>query len=638
MATIYGNTTNHWRAYLTYSTEETSTTVKISVTGAGFQSVGWGFQLSSGVSTSVTCTGQSTMSGSGGFYSDYGATAATSYVTATYTISKGTSAKTVTLGVTTTNSSGYMDGTSSTSVSISIPALASYAVTYSANGGSGAPAAQTKYYGQTLTLSSTKPTRNGYSFLGWNASSSATSASYQPGATYTTNAALALYAVWKLDYIPPTITSFKAIRCNSSGTAQADGTYVKLTCVWKVDTTINSSNKATKVVFNYRNVTNNGTMSTSWQTVTVSAASGTTEKITSGWNTANIYEFNATVYDSGGSTTASAQVAKAFATIDIANSGNSVGIGCIASESTAGLDVAMAARFTGGLKSYGRDVPPLSYAMVGNNSEYASGSTAYWRRFASITITAANTDRDITFLVSPGYGAVSSQTGGYGEKYGLLTAHLRAGTGITSVNAADLYWHYAQPGIDPSHFVMVYKLTSGTSLYAELWARNSTSWQTLMFNAIDMGGRNGRWIYDSSGWTLYTDITGGAGSTSYPTDGYTAVTSKISSGGVFGSSNGWTYIKYANGFTDMYYRKNHASFQMTQAFGSSYYGTLQISFPYTLMGSPLNVVGTVEAASAPQVFKLNSLSTTKMDICISGATGSAVQDIIINARVWGKWR
>ena len=72
-----------------------------------------------------------------------------------------------------------------------------YTVTYNANGGSGAPGNQTKYYNTTLTLSSTKPTRSGHTFLGWSSSSSATSASYSAGSSYSSNADLTLYAVWK---------------------------------------------------------------------------------------------------------------------------------------------------------------------------------------------------------------------------------------------------------------------------------------------------------------------------------------------------------------------------------------------------------------------------------------------------------
>lgn len=78
----------------------------------------------------------------------------------------------------------------------SVPAKPSYSVTYSANGGTGAPGAQTKWYGESLTLQSGRPTRAGHYFKGW-ATSASGAAAYQPGATYTGNAALALYAVWE---------------------------------------------------------------------------------------------------------------------------------------------------------------------------------------------------------------------------------------------------------------------------------------------------------------------------------------------------------------------------------------------------------------------------------------------------------
>ena len=86
-----------------------------------------------------------------------------------------------------------------------VPALASYTVSYNANGGSGAPSSQTKYYGKTLTLSSTKPTRSGYTFLGWGTSSTATSASYSAGGSYTANASVTLYAVWTQSSMVQTI-------------------------------------------------------------------------------------------------------------------------------------------------------------------------------------------------------------------------------------------------------------------------------------------------------------------------------------------------------------------------------------------------------------------------------------------------
>jgi len=76
----------------------------------------------------------------------------------------------------------------------------SFTVTYYANGGSGAPATQlASSTGSTasLNLSTTKPTRTGYTFLGWSKNANATSATYQSGATYSGNSDVNLYAIWQ---------------------------------------------------------------------------------------------------------------------------------------------------------------------------------------------------------------------------------------------------------------------------------------------------------------------------------------------------------------------------------------------------------------------------------------------------------
>ena len=75
-----------------------------------------------------------------------------------------------------------------------------YSIAYVGNGGSGVPSSQTKNHGESITLSNTVPTRSGYKFLGWSTSSSATTATYNPGDTFTTNANTTLYAVWTSVY------------------------------------------------------------------------------------------------------------------------------------------------------------------------------------------------------------------------------------------------------------------------------------------------------------------------------------------------------------------------------------------------------------------------------------------------------
>ena len=104
----------------------------------------------------------------------------------------------------------------------------SYTVSYDANGGSGAPSSQTKTKDATLTLSSTKPTRSGYTFLGWATSAGATSASYQPGGSYTANASVTLYAVWSCNHastktVWDTGCKWRKV-CNNCGVTVSSGT------------------------------------------------------------------------------------------------------------------------------------------------------------------------------------------------------------------------------------------------------------------------------------------------------------------------------------------------------------------------------------------------------------------------------
>lgn len=149
----------------------------------------YGMSASSGGVTKVISTfGTKRSSGSSSF-------------TGTYSISGNNSAsKTVT--VTFKNYEEDWQGnvtesaTKTVNFSVTVPAWTSYTVKYNANGGSGAPSSQTKWKDQTLKLSTTKPTRTGYTFQGWSTSASG-NVSYAVGADYTENASVTLYAIWK---------------------------------------------------------------------------------------------------------------------------------------------------------------------------------------------------------------------------------------------------------------------------------------------------------------------------------------------------------------------------------------------------------------------------------------------------------
>jgi uncharacterized repeat protein (TIGR02543 family) len=115
-----------------------------------------------------------------------------------------------------------------------------YTVSYNANGGSGAPSSQTKTHGTALTLSTTKPTRANYTFLGWATSASATTATYAAGGSYTANATVTLYAVWELVYVKPIIYNLTADRCDASGAAVDDGTCGLIKFGWECTNTVSS--------------------------------------------------------------------------------------------------------------------------------------------------------------------------------------------------------------------------------------------------------------------------------------------------------------------------------------------------------------------------------------------------------------
>lgn len=204
-----------------------------------------------------------------------------------------------------------------------IAAQTSYTIKYNANDGTGAPANQTKWYGDALTLSSTKPTRTGYTFSKWNTNSGGTGTAYSAGGSYTANAAATLYAqwtantytitfkanggtcstaslsktyngtitlptptrtnykflgwatsstatsglaagssytvtgnttlyaLWELSYYKPRANNFKVIRCNSAGTADDYGTYLKVTFNIDVCTLTSSTNVLKTVAFEW---------------------------------------------------------------------------------------------------------------------------------------------------------------------------------------------------------------------------------------------------------------------------------------------------------------------------------------------------------------------------------------------------
>lgn len=218
-----------------------------------------------------------------------------------------------------------------------------YAVSYDANGGSGAPATQTKTHGVDLTLSATKPTRENYNFLGWATENNATSPAYNAGDRYIGNEAVKLYAVWQLAYVKPRITNFTVTRCDANGVESEDGTYYILSFDWETDNPVSSI----KVAIKKSTATSYGGMST----LTGSGTSGTYTGVRGEGTITTDISFNVkiTVTDSQGSSSEIRTIPGIGFPIDCKAGGKGVSIGKPAEKE--GFEVDWDSFFNKGLKT-----------------------------------------------------------------------------------------------------------------------------------------------------------------------------------------------------------------------------------------------------------------------------------------------
>lgn len=286
----------------------------------------------------------------------------------------------------------FNPATISASGEYTLPAITwEHTVSYNANGGTGAPDNQKKIYGSVLTLSSVRPTRDGYVFMGW-ATSSAGDVAYMPGATYGADADVTLYAVWQIAYIKPTITGLTALRCDSKGSPKSDGTYIKVTGSWQVDQTLNNFNKATSVRIDYQETASGSPVKAS-ETYPNTTSGKISQIIGNGKiSTGSVYFVIVTITDLNGSKQEEVIVPAQFRALDVANKGRSIAFGGTASDSEVGYDFYQDARFHGklllgdqelmGIKEYGSGQVRGPYSNVNSSNHmqvwlYKIGNTVH---------------------------------------------------------------------------------------------------------------------------------------------------------------------------------------------------------------------------------------------------------------------
>jgi uncharacterized repeat protein (TIGR02543 family) len=164
---------------------------------------------------------------------------------------------------------------------------------YNANSGSGAPSTQSDSIyassasgSKTFTISNTKPTKSGYTFLGWSENSGATTASFQPGGTISVSygASKTLYAVWELTKYTSTLNF------NANGGTGAPSTMTDTHTSTSTHTFTIPSTKPTKTGFVFLGWSESNTASTaSYQPGgTISVAYNGTKTLYAVWETAQL--------------------------------------------------------------------------------------------------------------------------------------------------------------------------------------------------------------------------------------------------------------------------------------------------------------------------------------------------------------
>ena len=251
--TSYGGTAGTHTPKFTYSTSETDTTFTVSLssiqatiklTSCMAQEVGKTYTYKMIDKATVAATGKSSLSYT--HTKSYGSSPPTTWPThtatfansASFTWNKASSPQSITVSLS-IHCDNTNDGNQAAvaSVSLTVPALQSWPVTYYSNNGTSASQVQSKYCGVALTLAPTDPIFDGYTLKGWATSSADAAAgtvTWEKGDTYSTNAALDLYAVWELNYSKPAITNLTVERCTSNGTLDDEGQYAKVKFDWSV--------------------------------------------------------------------------------------------------------------------------------------------------------------------------------------------------------------------------------------------------------------------------------------------------------------------------------------------------------------------------------------------------------------------
>lgn len=321
----YGTQVYHWRSYGNWTTSTSSKNFTVTLT-VGMQSIAWGYNLGVIANANIDGTTNSVRSD---FYAATGATVSKNMVTVSKTFTRGHSNVNKGLSWSIVNGSGYHNGTSTGSGTVTVPALASHTVTFDDNGGSEGPKSTTKWEFEDLTIPSTIPTRKNYEFLGWSRNRSSASAEYEAGKTYngTKDENYTLYAIWKILYIPPSFSNALALRTASasSTTNNPDGVYGYASFTWNVDTSVYPDNVLNTIDIKYYQ--DDSTVGTAVTPSGITSGATGTVNIHFPAALSSVYSVVCTISDTqGGSVSIARSIGSGSIPIEVSNKGQSIGI------------------------------------------------------------------------------------------------------------------------------------------------------------------------------------------------------------------------------------------------------------------------------------------------------------------------
>ncbi|GBU26239.1 hypothetical protein R83H12_02934 [Fibrobacteria bacterium R8-3-H12] len=356
-----------------------------------------------------------------------------------------------------------------------------YAVTYNANNGTGAPANQTKNYGASLTLSSTTPTRTGYTFNGWNTTAGGTGTAYAAGENYTANAALTLYAQWT----PETYTITYTLNYGTVATANPAS--------YNIETATFTLNNPTRTGYTFAGWTgSNG--STAQTTVTIAKGSTGDKTYTATWTPAS---YTITYNLNGGTATNPATYTVETSAITLNNPTRSgyTFAGWTGSNGTAAQTTVTIAKGSTGDKTYTATWTPASYTITYNLNDgtVATANPASYN-IETATFTLNNPTRTgYTFAGWTGSNGTAAQT----------TVSIEQGSRGNKTYAAN--W-------TPVSYTITYTLNDGTVATANPASYNIETATFTLNNPTRTGYTFAGWT-GSNGTAAQTTVTIAKGST-----------------------------------------------------------------------------------------------------------------------------